>query len=155
MTEPPRILMVCLGNICRSPMAQGVLEARAAAAGLAVAVDSAGVGGWHQGEGPDPRAAAAAARRGYAIADQRARQVRGGDFDAFDVILGMDESNLAALERARPEAARARLALLLDHAPGAEREIPDPYYGGADGFDRVLDLIEAGVDGLIAALRRG
>jgi protein-tyrosine phosphatase len=149
-----RILMVCLGNICRSPMAQGVMERQAAAAGLGVEVDSAGVGGWHEGEGPDRRAVAAARARGLDISAQRARQVRGGDFERFDLILAMDESNLAALERARPASARARLALLLDHAEGPEREVPDPYYGGAQGFDRVLDLIEAGVAGVLAGLRR-
>ena len=145
----PRILMVCLGNICRSPMAQGVMEAAAARAGVAVAVDSAGVGGWHEGEGPDPRAVAAARRRGYDISAQRARKLRARDFHDFDLILAMDESNFAALERARPADARARLAFLLEHADGPEREVPDPYYGDGDGFERVLDLIEAGVAGVL------
>ena len=147
-----RVLMVCLGNICRSPLAQGVIERAVADAGIAVEADSAGVGGWHRGEPPDPRAQAAAAARGLDISGQRARQTRQADFEDFDLILAMDESNLAALERARPEGARARLALLLDHAPGPEREVPDPYYGGADGFGRVVDLIEAGVAGLLEDL---
>ena len=147
-----RVLMVCLGNICRSPLAQGVIERAVADAGIAVEADSAGVGGWHRGEPPDPRAQAAAAARGLDISGQRARQTRQADFEDFDLILAMDESNLAALERARPEGARARLALLLDHAPGSEREVPDPYYGGADGFERVVDLIEAGVAGLLEDL---
>jgi Protein-tyrosine-phosphatase len=146
--------MVCLGNICRSPMAQGVLEARAAAAGLAVTADSAGVGGWHAGEPPDPRAVAAARARGYDLARQRARQVRPADFARFDHVLAMDGSNFAALERLRPADAPARLAMLLDHAPGPETDVPDPWYGGPDGFEHALDLIEAGVDGLLAEIAR-
>ena len=154
-----RLLFVCLGNICRSPAAEGVARAMAQARGLAVEIDSAGTGGWHAGEAPDPRMREAALRRGYDLSALRARQVRPGDFAAFDRILAMDEANLAALERARPADARARVALMLSHADLPEREVPDPYYGGRQGFDHVLDLLEAAVAGLLdeieAEARRG
>lgn len=153
-----RVLMVCLGNICRSPMAQGALEKAARAEGLAVAVDSAGVAGWHAGAPPDPRAVAAAAARGCAIAAQRARAVRPQDFHGFDLLLAMDAAVLEDLRRQRPPDAQAALGLLLDHAPdpcreGEGRDVPDPYYEGAEAFERALDLIERGVAGLIPHLR--
>ncbi|MEM7500274.1 MAG: low molecular weight protein-tyrosine-phosphatase [Pseudomonadota bacterium] len=134
-----RVLCVCLGNICRSPMAEGVLAARAREAGVALEVDSAGTGSWHVGDAPDPRAIAAAAARGIDIAGQHARQVSMVDFERFDLILAMDEGNLASLERLRPVAARA--ALRLAHPDG--QPVPDPYYGGDGGFERVLDMLEA------------
>jgi protein-tyrosine phosphatase len=146
-----RVLMVCLGNICRSPMAQGVLEARAAAAGLQVTADSAGISGWHDGSPPDPRAVSAAARRGLEIAGQRARRVAAADYGRFDLFCAMDRRILDALRQRQPAGSGARLALLMDFAPGSEgRSVPDPYYDGNEAFDAVLDMIEAAVDGLLA-----
>jgi protein-tyrosine phosphatase len=151
-----RVLMVCLGNICRSPMAQGVLEARAAAAGLDVTVDSAGTGGWHVGDAPDHRAVEAAARRGIDITGQRARQVRVADFADFDLICAMDDANLEHLRAMAPPDATARVTRLMDHAAeGAPRVVPDPYYGGRREYEQALDLIEEGVEGLVAAMSRG
>ncbi len=151
-----RILMVCLGNICRSPLAQGVMEQRLRKSGLfhSVTVDSAGTQGYHLGESPDPRAVEAAARRGYDLSGQRARRVRDGDFQSFDYILAMDQDNLQQLVARCPRAEVDRLKLLLDFAPGPDgEEVPDPYYGGEDGFERALDLIEAAVDGLILEIK--
>jgi protein-tyrosine phosphatase len=154
MTEtlPVRVLMVCLGNICRSPMAQGALEAAARDAGLAVVVDSAGTSDWHVGDLPDARSMAAAARRGYDITGQRARGVAVEDFHTFDHILAMDAANLRRLREMRPEGARARVLRLLDLAGGGD--VPDPYYDEADAFERALDLIETGVAALLDDLRR-
>ncbi|MGK2742493.1 low molecular weight protein-tyrosine-phosphatase [Tepidicaulis sp. LMO-SS28] len=146
-----RILFVCLGNICRSPTAEGVFARRAEAAGLDFEADSAGTGDWHIGKAPDPRAASAAKARGYEIAHLRARQVSRDDFSAFDYVLAMDRMNLAELQRLAPTRFKGTLRLFLDFAPDAPlREVPDPYYGGDDGFAEVLDLIEAASDGLIA-----
>jgi protein-tyrosine phosphatase len=146
-----RVLMVCLGNICRSPLAQGVAEARAAAANLAVAVDSAGTAGWHQGSPPDPRAIAAAARRGLDIAAQRARRVAPDDFRRFDLLCAMDTRVKATLDAMRPADATARVTLLMDFAAGSTlRTVPDPYYEDDAAFDIVLDLIEQAVAGLLA-----
>jgi protein-tyrosine phosphatase len=152
-----RILMVCLGNICRSPTAEAVLRARLAAAGLAgrVTVDSAGTGGWHVGEPPDRRAIVHGARRGYDLAPLRARQVDDADFARFDLILAMDEDNLADLEAACPPEHRHKLRLLMDGAgPGHGRAVPDPYSRGPEAFERVLDLVEVACDALVAQLPR-
>ena len=145
------VLFVCLGNICRSPTAEGVFRQMAAEAGLTVAADSAGTGGWHTGEPPHPPATAAAARRGYDLAALRARQVSRADFARFDLILAMDRRNLADL-RALDPGNGARLRLFLDDAPetGTD-EVPDPWITGA--YDDALDLIEAGCRGLVAAIR--
>ncbi len=151
-----RLLFVCLGNICRSPTAEGVFRARAAQAGLAVEVDSAGVAGWHEGDPPDPRAIEHAALRGYDITAQRARAVTPEDFTTFDRILAMDASNLDKLAPLRPAWVRgaAQPELMMNYAPDlGVREVPDPYYGGVDGFELVLDLLEAASDGLIAELQ--
>lgn len=148
--------MVCLGNICRSPLAQGVMEQRLRKSGLfhEVSVESAGTHGYHLGEEPDPRAVEAAARRGYDISGQRARRIRDGDFQSFDYILAMDQDNLQQLMSRCPTPEVDRLKLLLDFAPGPDaQEVPDPYYGGEDGFERALDLIEAAVDGLILEIK--
>ncbi|MDW4551083.1 low molecular weight protein-tyrosine-phosphatase [Defluviimonas sp. D31] len=146
-----RILFVCLGNICRSPAAEAVFAARAAAAGLSVTVDSAGTGGWHVGNPPHPPMIAAALRRGYDLSRLRARQAAAADFAAFDLILAMDGANRAALEALRPRGNATPLALFLDGVPGsAPRDMPDPYYTG--DFDTVLDLVESGSDALIARL---
>jgi len=156
MPETPRILFVCMGNSCRSPTAEGVFRAMAEAEGMAVEVDSAGTGGWHVGERPDRRATEAAAQRGIDLSSQRARQARAVDFHEFDHILAMDRANLEDLKAIMPRGARAELRLLLDYAPDQPvREVPDPYYGGQQGFERVLDLIEAASAGLLARLRIG
>ena len=151
-----RVLFVCLGNICRSPAAEGVMRARAEAAGLPVTLDSAGTGDWHAGDPPDRRMTAAARKRGIDLTGLRARQVRPRDFEAFDLVLAMDRANLDTLSRLRPAGAPAGLELMRDQAPGPRgREVPDPYYGGDDGFERVLDMLEAAADGLVARLRQG
>ncbi|MBV8037068.1 low molecular weight protein-tyrosine-phosphatase [Roseateles sp.] len=149
-----RILFFCMGNICRSPTAEGVMRAKLAAAGLDVEVDSAGTHGYHVGEPPDERSQAHAARRGYALGALRARKLIAADFSRFDLVLAMDEDNLANAQVLCPPAQRHRLKLLMDYAPRAGRpHVPDPYYGGTAGFEEVLDLVEAACDGLVAALR--
>lgn len=131
----PSILFVCLGNICRSPLAEAAFRAEAEAAGLAVEIDSAGTGDWHVGHPPDPRSVDVAARHGVDIAGLRARQVGAADFTAFTHIFAMDRDNLGNLELLAPEGATAELALLLDLVPGREgQEVADPYFGGPEGF---------------------
>jgi len=151
-----RVLMVCMGNICRSPTAEGVLRAKLRQAGLhaRVVVDSAGTHGLHAGEPPDPRAIRSAAQRGYELADLRARPVQAEDFTRFDWLLAMDEANLAWLRSRVPEGATPRIDLLMAHARNHAdvNEVPDPYYGAAAGFERVLDLVEDACDGLVARL---
>lgn len=149
------ILCVCLGNICRSPLAEAALRAEADRSGIPLIVDSAGTGGWHVGKPPDHRAIAEAARHGFDISGQRARQVEPGDFHRFDLILSMDRANLEHLKRIRPEGARARLALLLDHVPGREgQEIADPYYGGSGGFRRAWNDATAAAPGVLERFAR-
>ena len=134
------VLFVCMGNICRSPLAEGAFRAEAQRRGLDVIVDSAGTGGWHAGEPPDRRAQAAAARRGVDISDQRARQVTHDDFHKFDHVIALDTDNFAHLERMRPRGSKALLSLLLDHVEGREGEaVADPYYGGDAHFDASWD----------------
>jgi protein-tyrosine phosphatase len=150
-----RVLFVCLGNICRSPAAEAVMRARAAAAGLACEAASAGTADWNVGRPPDRRTLAEAVRRGYDLAGIRARRVEPADFDRFALICAMEPANLAALTVLAPAAAHDRLHLLLDFAPAAgRRDVPDPYHGGVAEFRRMFDLIEQGVDGLVAALAR-
>lgn len=155
--EPPRrVLMVCMGNVCRSPTAEGVLRAKLQQAGLAgrVVVDSAGTHGYHTGEGPDPRATRHAALRGYALEHLRARPVLEPDFARHDWVLAMDEANLSWLLKHRPADAPAQVELLMAYARrhADVREVPDPYYGGPAGFDHVLDLVEDACDGFVAHL---
>jgi len=141
-----------MGNICRSPLAEGVFRAAVARAGLAqrIRIDSAGTGDWHVGEPPDRRAIASAKERGYDLANQRARQVQRGDFSRFDWVLAMDRTNLRALQALRPTTCVGHLGLFLAFAPHLGIvEVPDPYYGSAREFDRVLDLIEQGSDALL------
>lgn len=147
------VLFVCMGNICRSPTAEGVARGMAQRKGFSgrFKFDSAGTHGYHCGNPPDPRARQAAAKRGYDLEALRARQVSEVDFIRFDLILAMDRDNLDALHRACPQEYRGKLALLGDYsAPGAGLEVPDPYYGGAEGFERVLDLVEDAVGRMIA-----
>ena len=143
----PRLLFVCLGNICRSPTADGVARRLADQRGLDWVIDSAGTGAWHVGNPPDPRMTAAAAKRGIDLAPLRARQAQAEDFLRFDHIFAMDQSNLADLERLCPSQATASLNLFLQDA-----EVPDPYYGGADGFEHVLDLISERMETLFETL---
>ncbi|MEM9726309.1 MAG: low molecular weight protein-tyrosine-phosphatase [Pseudomonadota bacterium] len=155
MEGPRRILFVCLGNICRSPLAEGVMKARLAASGVdPVEIESAGTGGWHVGAPPDPRAIAAAARRGVDLSALRARQVRRSDFDRFGLILAMDRSNLVNLSRLAPPGCAARIAMITDFAgAGGPDEIDDPYYGGPDGFEATLDTVERCCGALVEAIR--
>ncbi len=151
------VLFVCLGNICRSPTAHGVFARQVEAAGLAgkVHVDSAGTGAWHVGEPPDERATAAALQRGYDLSPQRARQVTLADFHEFDYILAMDRSNLMHLEDLEPAGYSGHLGLFLEFHPNSPiHEVPDPYYGGDQGFGEVLDLVEAAGEGLLRALEQ-
>jgi protein-tyrosine phosphatase len=152
-----KILFVCLGNICRSPSAEGVLRTLAAreAPELAIEVESAGTAAYHVGEPPDPRARQAAARRGYDLTALRARIVEPGDFERFDLILAMDRENLRVLRQRAPAGAHERLRLFLEFASEAGPEdVPDPYYGGPNGFEEMLDLVEAATQGLLAHLRQ-
>jgi protein-tyrosine phosphatase len=155
---PPirRVLMVCMGNICRSPTAEGVLRHKLRLAGLEgqVEVDSAGThASWHAGEPPDPRSTRHAAQRGYDIAGQRARLVVPADLERFDLVLAMDDDNLAFLEEMCPRRLRAKLGKLTDHALRyASDQVPDPYQGRASDFERVLDLVEDACDGLVQLL---
>jgi protein-tyrosine phosphatase len=152
------ILFVCLGNICRSPTAEAVMRRLVAQRGLErlVQLDSAGTGGWHVGEGPDPRAIAAGALRDLQVAG-KARQVEMEDFERFDLILAMDRANLNDLRRLALDTESAeKVRLLREYDPQAngagELEVPDPYYGGDDGFERVIDLVEAACVGVLDSL---
>lgn len=150
-----KVLLVCLGNICRSPTAEGVLRALAAreAPQLALRADSAGTANYHIGAPPDPRTLAAARRRGYDLSDLRARQVQAADFTAFDLLLAMDEDNLAGLRAQAPSGTHPRLKMFLEFAPELGRlDVPDPYYGTARDFDLVVDLVERGARGLLRSL---
>jgi protein-tyrosine phosphatase len=146
------VLFVCLGNICRSPTAHGVLQQMVNAANLQqqILVDSAGTGAWHVDEAPDERATAAALERGYDLSGLRARPVTVRDFSRFDYVLAMDQQNLAHLESMAPVEYRGHLGLCLDfHSHPLLTEVPDPYYGGNAGFDQVLDLVEEASRGLL------
>jgi protein-tyrosine phosphatase len=155
-----RVLFVCMGNICRSPSAAGVLRELVArrAPGLDIEIGSAGTHDYHVGHPPDERAIAAALRRGIDLSDLRARTVRVEDFSYYDLILAMDEENLRELRRRAPAERHGNIRLVMDYAPDAgSRAVPDPYYGGARGFEEVLDLLEEAADGLLQELlqRRG
>lgn len=150
-----RVLFVCLGNICRSPTAEGVLRHQLRESGLAerVEVASAGTGDWHVGNPPDARTLKAAARRGYDFSAQRAKQVSAADFATYDLILAMDLNNLRDLKRLQPATARADLDLFLRRYDAAVDEVPDPYYEGEQGFEHVLDLIEVACAGLVREIK--
>ncbi|HWW70471.1 MAG TPA: low molecular weight protein-tyrosine-phosphatase [Duganella sp.] len=156
MGKAVSVLFVCMGNICRSPTAEGVFRHRVEAAGLGerFVIDSAGTHGYHVGEPPDARSMEFAAKRGYDLSAQRSRKVAAADFEAFDHVLAMDHDNLRLLEAACPPQHRHKLGLFMAHASRAASDVvPDPYYGGGRGFDLVLDYIEDAADGLIAFLR--
>ncbi|MFD1892610.1 low molecular weight phosphotyrosine protein phosphatase [Ottowia beijingensis] len=147
--------MVCMGNICRSPTAHGVLTQRVADAGLGdrIVVDSAGTHDYHVGRPPDERAQQHAARRGYDLSAQRARQLKAQDFDDFDLVLVMDDANQHAARALCPPGQRHKLRRLTDFCTRHRAsEVPDPYYGGAAGFEAVLDLVEDACDGVLAAM---
>jgi protein-tyrosine phosphatase len=152
-----RICFVCLGNICRSPTAEAVMRARIAAAALGdeVVVESAGTGAWHLGEPSDGRAIHEARRRGI-VMDGRAQQFTAADFARFDLVLAMDRQNAADLRRAAPtreDAAKVRLLREFDRAAGGDLDVPDPYFGGPDGFEDVFDMVERACAGLLEHLR--
>jgi len=150
------VLFVCLGNICRSPSAEGVFRALVEREGLSEAItcDSAGTGSWHIGKPPDARATEAAAGRGYDLSGFRARQASPRDFDDFDLVIAMDRSNHANLAAMAPAGREDRLRMMMSFAPDlAIDEVPDPYYGGGDGFERVLDMLEAASGGLLDHIR--
>jgi len=152
--EKTSVLFVCMGNICRSPTAEGVFRYHAEQAGMTerLDIDSAGTHAYHAGEPPDRRARAAAERRGMSLDNISARRVMIEDFERFDYIIAMDEDNLARLHDESPDEHRGKLRLFLEFGGGDEREVPDPYYGGAAGFERVLDLVEAASRGLLETL---
>ena len=152
------VLFVCTGNICRSPTAEAIFRKLASDAGMADAVtaDSAGTHGYHVGEPPDPRAQAAAAKRGYDLSALRARTIESADFRRFDLILAMDQEHHAILSRIAGPSADHKLKLMMSYARRfADEEVPDPYYGGPQGFERVLDMLEDAARGLLESLRKG
>ncbi len=152
-----RILLVCMGNICRSPMAEGIVRYKALERLMSVETDSAGTIDNHVGETPDTRAQKCMSGHGIDISDLRARQVKATDFHEFDLLLAMDESNLKGLLRIAPDAELANKArLMMDYAPGHPlREVPDPYYGGAEGFEDVFTMLDEACDNLLDGLRDG
>ncbi|WP_405506348.1 low molecular weight protein-tyrosine-phosphatase [Streptomyces purpurascens] len=152
-----RVCFVCTGNICRSPIAEVVFRARVAEAGLdsLVEVDSAGTGGWHEGDGADPRTVAVLEENGYATG-HTARQFQPSWFSRLDLVVALDSGHLGALRRLAPteeDARKVRLLRSYDPAAGADLDVPDPYYGGADGFEECLEMVEAASTGLLAAVR--
>lgn len=153
-----RVLFVCTGNICRSPTAEGVFRHLIEEAGLAHAIESASAGthGYHVGDPPDPRTIAAARRRGFDLSSQRARKVRIEDFHVYDLILAMDSDHLAHLESLRPNDSRAEIRLFLAYHPDiGHRDVPDPYYGGPEGFEQVLEMIEHATRALLRQVSAG
>ena len=143
-----RVLFVCTGNICRSPMAEAVLRKMAADAGMSVGIDSAGTGSWHQGEKADARARRTAAARGYNGDDITARALRTTDFDEFDIIYAMAKSHLHIMRRLSPRSAD-KIKLFLGDTVGEDVDVPDPYYGGNEGFEHMLDLLERGCAAIV------
>ena len=154
MTSRPAVLFVCMGNICRSPLAEAAFRQAAQAAGLEVMVDSAGTGNWHAGSPPDRRACAVALRYGIDMGRYRARVVRPADFNRFTHVIALDHANLAHLRAMRPEGGRAALSLLLDHVPGRQGEaVADPYYGDSSGFETTWRDVSMGAEALVRLLQ--
>lgn len=154
MMTTPAVLFVCLGNICRSPLAEAAFREAAARAGVDVTADSAGTADYHIGEQPDPRSIATAKRYGIDISHYRGRQLAVEDFDRFDWIVGMDRSNMRDIERLRPANSRAKVAMLMDLVPGREgAEVADPWYGGEDNFICTWEDVSRGAEALVAMLR--
>ena len=156
MNESVSVLFVCLGNICRSPSAEGVFRQVVDRAGLAdrVTIDSCGTGHWHIGEAPDARARAAAAERGIDIGGLRARQFQESDLTNFDYVLVMDQQNLTDVDRVWERTGGTRPELFLNFASSPDKDVPDPYYGGEQGFEKVLDLIHEASQGLLESVRK-
>lgn len=155
MTKPA-ILFVCLGNICRSPMAEGAFRAEAEKRGLDVTIDSAGIGGWHEGEAPDKRARDTAKRHGVDIDNLRARKIRRDDFERFTLILALDGEVFAELNHRKPDGAPTAVRMLMDFVAGREgQSVPDPYYGEASGFESSWADVSAAAVGLADALEKG
>lgn len=154
MNKPVSVLFVCMGNICRSPSAEGVFRHLVEKAGLSdrVRIDSCGTAGWHQGKAPDGRSQAAAASRGIDISGLRARQFQPSDLAEFDHVLVMDQQNLVEVQRVWERTGGTRPELFLRYGNSDESEVPDPYYGGDQGFEHVLDLIHEASEGLLAEL---
>ena len=151
------VLFCCMGNICRSPTAEAVFRANVEEAGLAqqILIDSVGTHDYHVGDPPDQRTQRAARQRGYDLSGLRGRQVEVADFTRFDYVLAMDHANMAILQKLRPLEQRDRLGLFLEYASRhQEREVPDPYYGGEDGFERVLDMVEDAAAGLLRHIQK-
>lgn len=150
------VLFVCLGNICRSPLAEGAFTHLVDAQGLRerFLIDSAGTSSWHVGEPPDERAREAARLAGFEIHHQRARKITAEDFHDFHYLLAMDENNLLTLKERQPPGSRSEVELLLGFANTGLMEVPDPYYGGVEGFQQVLDLVGQGAKGLLEVIRR-
>lgn len=156
--KPNAILFVCMGNICRSPTAEGVFRGKAQEAGLLdqLLIDSSGTHAYHVGEPPDLRSQEFARKRGYDLSPQRARQVNANDFEKFDLIIAMDKDNLRNLQKLCPSQYQHKLKLMMSYATHSPSDVvPDPYYGGGRGFDTVLDYIEDASDGLLVAIRKG
>jgi protein-tyrosine phosphatase len=152
---PPSVLFVCLGNICRSPLAEAAFREAANRHGLEVVADSAGTGSWHIGDPPDHRATAVASRNGVDIAHLRARQITAEDFHRFDHVVALDADNLSHLKALRPVGSKARLSLLMDHVEGREGEaVADPYYGGDDHFDSTWQIVCEAADALARKIAR-
>lgn len=151
--ETTSVLLVCLGNICRSPLAEAALRAEAAHAGLRIEIDSAGTGDWHIGHAPDARAQAVARKHGQDISRYRARQVNAADFARFSHIVAMDRQNLADLHDLKPADSAAQLSLLLDHVENQGGDVADPYYGDADGFETTWRDVSAGAAALVRKLK--
>jgi protein-tyrosine phosphatase len=150
------VLFVCMGNICRSPTAEAVFKHYVAEAGLTahVTIDSAGTHGYHVGEAPDARSQRYAAQRGYDLSGLRARKIESADFANFDYVLAMDENNLSLLARYCPNQHTAKLALFMTYGEGGKAvSVPDPYYGGARGFEKVIDMTEDAAQGLLRHIR--
>ncbi|MGR5422394.1 low molecular weight protein-tyrosine-phosphatase [Vibrio sp. PNB22_4_1] len=150
--EKNKILVVCMGNICRSPTGEAVLKSKAQALGVPLQVESAGTIGYHVGSRPDARAMQAGQLRGYSFKGMKARKVVVGDFSAFDMVLAADKANLADLLDLCPDEYRHKVSLFLSHGDSRYDEIPDPYYGGENGFELVLDLIEEASDAILKKL---